>query len=505
MGGTMVGETIGSRYELEELVGTGGMSSVFRAHDRMLERNVALKVLHEHFSDDDEYVGRFRREARAVAQLSHPHIVTVIDRGEDEGREYIVFEYVDGENLKELVRRTGPMPVRRALELAIAIAEGLAFAHAQGLVHRDVKPQNVLLSDEGEVKVTDFGIARSLEMDSGVTQTGTVLGTSTYISPEQAGGKGVTPATDVYSLGVVLWELLAGDVPFPGDNFITVALRHINEPPPDLLAVRPDVSPRLAAAVDRALAKRPEDRFPSMEAFEQELRRCLGELDVEQTAVVPPQAIPPPPPPLQASAPPSLVRHAPVRRSRSGRGRRIALLIAVLLAIAAIVAGVIALHGGGSGHPSSSAGGGGGGGTVSSGAPVSLSGVTTYDPQGSGDEHSSTAPAATDGNPSTSWYTETYSTPSFGGLKDGVGLVLDAGSPVAVKSLTVTTPTPGFQASVMTGSALGGPFTSDSATQTVDGTTTFDLNGSTARYYVLWITQLPPGGKADVSEVTAKS
>jgi serine/threonine protein kinase len=497
----MVGETIASRYELEELVGTGGMSSVFRAHDHMLERNVALKILHDHFSDDDEYVGRFRREARAVAQLSHPHIVTVIDRGEDEGREYIVFEYVDGQNLKELVRSSGPMPVRRALELAIAIAEGLAFAHAQGLVHRDVKPQNVLLSDEGEVKVTDFGIARSLEMDGGVTQTGTVLGTSTYISPEQAGGKGVTPATDVYSLGVVLWELLAGDVPFPGDNFVTVALRHINEPPPSLLAVRPDVPPRLAAAVDRALAKRPEDRFPSMEAFEQELRRCLGELDAEQTAVVPPQAMPPAPPPAQA--PPSYVRHAPVRRSRPGSGRRIALLVAVGIAVAAIVAGVIALGGGGK-HPSSS-GGGGGGGTVSSGTPVSFAGVTSYDPQGNGDEHSSTAPAATDGNPSTSWYTETYSTPSFGGLKDGVGLVLDAGSPVAVKSLTVETPTPGFRASVMTGAAQGGPFTSDSASQTVDGTATFDLNGSTARYYVVWITQLPPGGKAEVSEVTARS
>jgi serine/threonine-protein kinase len=493
----MVGETIGSRYELEELVGTGGMSSVFRAHDRMLERNVALKVLHAHFSDDDEYVGRFRREARAVAQLSHPHIVTVIDRGADGGREYIVFEYVDGQNLKELVRQSGPMPVRRALELAIAIAEGLAFAHAQGLVHRDVKPQNVLLSDEGEVKVTDFGIARSLEMDGGVTQTGTVLGTSTYISPEQAGGKGVTPATDVYSLGVVLWELLAGDVPFPGDNFVTVALRHINEPPPSLHAIRSDVPPRLAAAVDRALAKRPEDRFPSMEAFEQELRRCLGERDTEQSAVVPAQAVPLAPPP------PSYVPYPPARRSRSGRGRWIALFAAVLVGLAAIVAGVIGLGGGGK-HPSSS-GGGGGGGTVSSGAPVSLVGVTSYDPQGNGDEHFSTAPAATDGNPSTSWYTETYSTPNFGGLKDGVGLVLDAGSPVAVKSLTVTTPTPGFQASVMTGDAQGGPFTADSATQTVDGTTTFDLNGSTARFYVLWITQLPPGGRAEVSEVTARS
>jgi predicted Ser/Thr protein kinase len=496
----VVGETIDGRYELRELVGTGGMSSVFRAHDRMLERNVALKILHDHFTDDDEYVGRFRREARAVAQLSHPHVVTVIDRGQDEGREYIVFEYVDGENLKELVRRSGPMPVRRALEVAIAVAEGLAFAHAQGLVHRDVKPQNVLLSTEGEIKVTDFGIARSLEMDGGTTQTGTVLGTSTYISPEQAGGKGVTPATDVYSLGVVLWELLAGDVPFPGDNFVTVALRHINEPPPSLLDVRPDVPPRVAAAVDRALAKQPGDRFPSMEAFEQELRRCLDELDTERTVIVPPQTVPPAVPP---APPPSYIRDAPARRTHSGRGRRIALVVAVLVALGAIAAGVIALDRGG-GHGGSSGGGGGGGGAVSSGSPVSLAGVTSYDPQGNGDEHSSTAPAATDGNPSTYWYTETYSTQDFGGLKDGVGLVLDAGSPVDVRSLTVSTPTPGFQASVLSGSAQGGPFTSVASTQTVGGTTTFDLHGSTARYYVLWVTRLPPGGRAEVSEVTAR-
>src|SRR5262249_37285782 len=153
------------------------MSSVFRARDRQLERRVAVKILHERFAGDPEYLERFRREARAVARLSHPNIVTVIDRGDDGGRQYIVFEDVEGENLKEFVQRTGPLPVRRALELALAVANGLAFAHDQGLVHRDVKPQNVLLSREGEVKVTDFGIARSLHVDHGVTQTGTVLGT----------------------------------------------------------------------------------------------------------------------------------------------------------------------------------------------------------------------------------------------------------------------------------------------------------------------------------------
>ena len=237
----MIGDVIAERYELLELVGTGGMSSVYKAHDQLLERNVALKVLHPHFGDDDEYVERFRREARAVAQLSHPNIVTVIDRGEADGHQFIVFELIEGENLKELVGRTGPLPVRRAAELALAVADGLAFAHENGLVHRDVKPQNVLVNADGEAKVTDFGIARSLDVERGMTQTGTMLGTSNYLSPEQASGKPVTPATDVYSLGIVLYELLTAEVPFPGENFVAVAMKHLNEPPPDILAQRPDV------------------------------------------------------------------------------------------------------------------------------------------------------------------------------------------------------------------------------------------------------------------------
>src|SRR3979409_827137 len=200
----VVGELIAERYELEELVGTGGMSSVYRAHDRLLDRKVALKVLHEQYTDDEEYVERFRREARAVAALSHPNIVTVIDRGEHGGRQFIVFEYVDGENRRQLIQRGGPAPVATALELAMQISRGLSFAHQQGLVHRDVKPQNVLLNGDGQAKVTDFGIARSLDVQHGMTQTGTVLGTSDYIAPNQAQGQRVDEHTDGYSPGVVL-------------------------------------------------------------------------------------------------------------------------------------------------------------------------------------------------------------------------------------------------------------------------------------------------------------
>ncbi len=482
---------IAERYELEELVGSGGMSSVFRAHDRLLDRRVAIKILHDHFTHDDETVERFRREARAVAQLSHPHIVTVIDRGDGDGRQYIVFEYVDGENLKELVGRSGRLPVRRAVELALATAEGLAFAHHNGLVHRDVKPQNVLLSSEGEVKVTDFGIARSLEVEHGVTQTGTVLGTSNYISPEQAGGKPVTPLTDVYSLGVVLFELLTGEVPFPGENFVAVALRHINEQAPSVLELRPDVPPRLAAAVGRALAKDPDARFPSMDAFAAELQRCLDELeplDPERTLVSMP-AVPLPRPARPAR---------PASRPRPSLSRPLALVVVVLIAVAAIVAGLLGL-GGGSG-PSHSGGGGGGG---AAGTAVTVHGVGDYDPQGNGGEHGATAPQATDGNPATAWDTETYASPEFGGLKHGLGLVLDAGSDVPLKTLTVRSPTPGFQASVLSGDSQTGPFSPDSGSVDVGASTTIPLNGRSSRYFVVWITRLPAGGKAEISEVTA--
>jgi serine/threonine-protein kinase len=484
------GDLIAGRYELEELVGSGGMSDVFRARDNQLDRRVAIKVLHQRYAGDPEYLTRFRTEARSVARLSHPNIVTVIDRGADQGRQYIVFEHVDGENLKELVHRTGRLPVRRAVELALAVADGLAFAHQEGLVHRDVKPQNVLLNREGDVKVTDFGIARSLEVEHGVTQTGTVLGTGEYLAPEQASGKPISPATDVYSLGVVLWEMLAGDVPFSGDSFVAVALRHVNDPVPSLRQVRPDVSPRLAAAVERALAKDPADRFPSMAALATELRACLAEEDAEVPVARDDAALTLITPPIAA----------PIRpRRRRSRGRPFGYALLALAAGGAALAAVLLFAG--SSQDKGGPGGGGGGG--SSGSPVTLTGVTDYDPQGTGSEYSSTAPQATDGNLSTFWKTEHYNTQAFGGLKDGLGLVVDAGGSVTLKRLTVTTPTPGFVAEVQVGDSQTGPFTADSSSQTVAAKTTFTLDGKSGQYYVVWITQLPPGLRAEISEVTA--
>ncbi|HZS31179.1 MAG TPA: protein kinase [Gaiellaceae bacterium] len=488
------GDQIADRYDLEELYGSGGMSSVFRAHDVQLDRRVAVKILHQRYAGEDEYVERFRREARAVAQLSHPNIVTVIDRGEDGGRQYIVFEFVEGENLKDLILRSGPLPLRRAIELTVAVADGLAFAHKRGLVHRDVKPQNVLLSSAGEVKVTDFGIARSLEVDHGVTQTGTVLGTGEYLAPEQASGEPVSPATDVYSLGVVLWELLAGEVPFGGESFVAIAMRHVNEPPPDVREVRPDVPPRLAAAVERALRKDPAQRFPTMEAFADELRSCLAALDADTgpdigaTAVIP------------AQRPPSdnllLSRKPRTRRSFRPLGYAI---LALAFAVAGLVAALV--FGGAGQHGAKGRGGGGAGG--GSGAAVHLSAVGDYDPQGDGGELSYTAHFATDGSLATDWQTERYNTPEFGGLKSGLGLVVSTGRAVTLRRLTVHTPTPGFLARIEVGNSEQGPFAVDSGTETVANGTTFSLDGKSGSYYVVWLTRLPAGGTAEISELSA--
>jgi serine/threonine-protein kinase len=486
----VVGELIVDRYELEEVVGTGGMSSVYRAHDRLLERDVALKVLHDQFGEDGEHVERFRHEARVVAALSHPNIVTVIDRGEQNGRQFIVFEYVAGENLKSLIQREAPLSEDEAVELGLQIARALAFAHEHGLCHRDVKPQNVLLADGSEAKVTDFGIARSLDVRDGITQTGTVLGTSDYIAPEQARGSRATVQTDIYSLGVVLYELLTGELPFRGENFVAVAMRHINDPVPSVRALRPDVSPRLDAAIQRAMAKEPRQRFGSMDEFAAELEACLAQPGAngtgpgDETLVV-------------APAPTDRSRRA----DRPPAARPTIWPLILLLAGLAVLGGIFAIAFAITGSPTNFKPLVGAGKSATS-KPVHLVGAASYDPQGDNRaEHPERVSLAADGSRETYWETEHYS----GGLnKNGVGVVLDAGKSRKLSQVTVTTDTRGFKAEIEAGSSAGGPFTPVSSSQVVNGTAVFKLHGSAARYYVVWITDLGSNSSVHVNEVTAK-
>jgi len=475
----VVGELIAGRYDLEELVGSGGMSSVYRAHDRLLERSVALKILHEQFTRDADYVERFRREARAVAQLTHPNIVTVIDRGEQDSRQFIVFEYVDGLNLKELVEQEGPLSPRDAIELGLQVARGLAFAHEQGLVHRDVKPQNVLIDADGRAKVTDFGIARSLDVD-GMTITGTIMGTSNYIAPEQARGQAVDEQTDVYSLGCVLYELLAGEVPFEGDNFVAVAMRHVNEPAPSVREIRPDVSPRLDWAIQQAMAKVPEERFESMDDFAAELEACDAELDGDEGATM--------------IAPSAARARSKPRPRKPNRRRRFGVwgLVLVGVALAAIAGGVIGaltLGGGGSGSSGSA---------PPPSGPVRFVSATAYDPLGDGHEHDEAQRNAIDGDPATYWMTEHYQ--SFD--KQGVGIALEAARPVSPKTMTVITDTPGYTAEIKAGDSPS-TATTVAGPQTVSGTTTFHLRGG-GRYFVVWITSLGANDQVHVNEVKAR-
>jgi serine/threonine-protein kinase len=256
---------IDGRYRAEKRLGSGGMAEVWCAEDDVLGRRVALKLLGSRFAEDDEFRERFKREAQAAAGLAHPNVVGIFDRGEWDGTPYIAMELVDGKTLKDVVRERGPLPPDVAVNLTIQILQALGYAHRRGIVHRDVKPQNVILDREGVAKVADFGIARS--GPSEMTETGTIVGTVQYISPEQAQGQPVSPRSDLYSAGIVLYELLTGRVPFDAESPVSVALKQVSEPPVPPSQLRPGISPALEAVVMRALEKDPARRFASADEF----------------------------------------------------------------------------------------------------------------------------------------------------------------------------------------------------------------------------------------------
>jgi eukaryotic-like serine/threonine-protein kinase len=498
---TLLGTTLGGRYRLEARVGAGGMSTVYRAFDETLQRQVAIKLMNREVASDSDQLERFRREARAVAQLSHPHVVGVIDYGEDDGRPYIVFEYVEGETLKERIRRTGRLPVTEAIAYAIEITRALGVAHARHIVHRDVKPQNVLIDEEGSAKVTDFGIARTLD-EEGLTADGRVLGTTDYVSPEQALGRPVTGQSDLYSLGVVLYEMLTGEVPFKGENQVAVAMKHVREDLPDVQTRRPEVSAALASVVDTATAKRVEERYADDAELIADLEDVLaietaraGSATGEVTSVL-------------RTLPSQTQRRVPFGvRHRLGA-------ILLLLAMLALIGGGAAWlasrthHGTGKlpiAPPKSQ----------SDHAPalsqVQLCGTCAfgYNPLGSPQDETPNASLAIDNDLSTYWTTQMYYDHKLDKL--GTGLYVDAKPGTTARALEIATDTPGFTVSIYAGNSTpiftwpNPHWTRVSTATAIDRTRqTISLTSADTRYryWLVWITDLGGNESVHLNEVT---
>jgi eukaryotic-like serine/threonine-protein kinase len=301
------GTLVDGRYRILHRIGSGGMADVYSAEDTHLGRQVALKVLHRRFAQDQEFVERFRREAKSVAGLSHPNVVGVFDRGGHDGTYYIAMEHLAGRTLKEIVEIEAPLPQERAIDLGQQILQGAGYAHRHGVIHRDFKPHNVIVDDDGRTKVTDFGIARAGASE--MTETGSIMGTAQYLSPEQAQGHAVTAASDLYSIGVMLYEMLAGRLPFEGDSAVSIALKHLSEPPPPLSQFRPDVHPAVEAVVMAALAKDPAQRWQSADDFAQGLETARARMEAgadggQDFAALAPLPVPAPTPAPELEAAP---------------------------------------------------------------------------------------------------------------------------------------------------------------------------------------------------------
>jgi serine/threonine protein kinase len=519
----VIGETLSGRFRIERLLGRGGMSSVWQAYDEELGRPVAIKLLHTRRLESADSVDRFEREARTLALLAHPGIVTVIDRGETDGRPFIVCELVDGRDLHERISLEGRLPIAEALAIAVQVAGALAYAHERGVVHRDVKPHNVLLTADGHAKLTDFGIAR-VEDAPGLTNPGRVLGTGDYVAPEQAQGRPLDGRADIYALGALLYHCLTSVPPYRGASFVEIAEQHLRAPVPSVQGRRPEVSDGVEAIVSQALAKRPDDRFANVGAMGSALEAELLALtrdDGSETAEVPLVTT------ALEVAEPSEVENGRILQGEPDDeselpprlyGRRLwpigllVLVLAVGIGWAAYLGS--SLSDGNSAAststprstatttPGTTATTATTAATAATGAVVTGLTATSYDPTGDGgdgSEHPADTANVLDGNPATIWRTDTYrGSPEFNGRKPGVGLILTAATTVAAAALHLqagigdwtgrvyTAPGTSPPASIAGWTPVSEPFSARTVPMDVP------LTGGPSRLYLIWITKLAP-------------
>ncbi len=481
---------LAGRYVLEEKIAPGGMATIWRGHDDVLARTVAIKCLRDELAKDPEFAERFQREAINAARLNHPNIISIFDTGVDDGVYFIVMEYFPGGDFRRLISESGPLDPPRAVALILPVISALGFAHNNGVIHRDVKPANILVADDGRVKVADFGIAKAALTQGDLTTTGNVLGTVQYLSPEQVEERTLDGRSDLYSVGIVLYEMVAGRVPFVADNHVATAMMRLTQDPVPPSALRAGIPRELDAVIMRAMAPSAEERFSSAESMGAALERFAGAGDLSATRPVPVSAVqePTPPPPARSST----------------RSWMLVPLILLLLA-AAVIAGVFAvgrLNIGGPPEAESSP----------TNAPTTLRIVPQdFDPEGDGSEHQEEVPLIIDRNAETSWSTDRYNTEAFGALKDGVGVWLDLGGTVRVDQVSIQSSISGWTFELKSAMEAGAPALEDEG-----GETSFEVSGGEPTVVqlpsvqtdglLIWITRLGSsegeGFRASISEVT---
>ncbi|MCA1690765.1 MAG: protein kinase [Actinobacteria bacterium] len=475
----------------------GGMAEVWEATDDILGRPVAVKVLLPHLASDQSFLERFRREAISAARLAHPNVVATFDTGIDDGVAYIVMELVDGQTLHSVLATTGTLNPLRAVAIALQVAAALEYAHAHGVVHRDIKPGNILLCDDERVKVADFGIAKAAAPPGGdaprfsgdLTQSGAVIGTAKYLSPEQVNSDPVDGRADLYGLGVVLYEMLCGRAPFAGESDMAVAIQHLSAVPVSPRQLQHGIPRPLEAVVLRCLEKSPDDRYPDAAALQTALLAVDLQPDDAEPLVVrertPPRGMP-----------------APTFPRREKRSWRYPVGIIVTVAATLAVLGVIFANtdaGQRALNRDSDDG--------AQGANLAILSPLAFDPPpGSGIEHDEELPFLHDGDPATAWSTESYSTSDFGGLKDGVGTVAVLDGVHRLRSLSVTSASNGWSARVYVADGpkatldeWGEPVASKSGISA--DITTFSLSNRQGSAVLLWITDLGPANQVAVGEV----